>query len=117
MTELEIINSQLVLPTQDHGCEGGLMDFAFDFIIENGGIDTEDDYPYLAADGACAKKKLHRHMVSIDGYEDVPANDEDALLKVRLEPSNPAQWSSRYVAGKMLVRDAAQCGECPVSGQ
>ena len=24
------------------------MDFAFDFIIQNGGLDTEDDYPYSA---------------------------------------------------------------------
>ena len=61
------------------------MDFAYDFIIENGGIDTEEDYPYLAADGVCAKRKLHRHVVTIDGYEDVPANDEAALMKVRCE--------------------------------
>ena len=29
---------------RDHGCHGGLMDFAFDFILQNGGLDTEKDY-------------------------------------------------------------------------
>ena len=55
------------------------MDFAFGFIMENGGIDTEDDYPYTADDGACLDPKRKRHVVTIDGYEDVPVNDEGAL--------------------------------------
>ncbi|KQK05513.1 hypothetical protein BRADI_2g20460v3 [Brachypodium distachyon] len=63
------------------GCGGGLMDYAYRFVIKNGGIDTEDDYPYREADGTCNKNKLKRHVVTIDGYSDVPANKEDSLLQ------------------------------------
>jgi hypothetical protein len=37
----------------NQGCNGGLMDYVFEFIINNGGIDTEKDYPYKGTDGRC----------------------------------------------------------------
>jgi C1A family cysteine protease len=64
---------------EDQGCEGGLMDDAFKFIIKNGGLTTESSYPYTAADGKC--KSGSNSAATIKGYEDVPANDEAALMK------------------------------------
>ncbi|PWA77623.1 granulin repeat cysteine protease family protein [Artemisia annua] len=65
----------------NQGCNGGLMDYAFEFIIKNGGIDTEEDYPYTGRDGRCDATRKNAKVVSIDGYEDVPINDESALQK------------------------------------
>ncbi|KAI9200330.1 hypothetical protein LWI28_006126 [Acer negundo] len=59
----------------------GLMDYAFQFIIDNGGIDSEEDYPYTANDGRCDTYRKNARVVSIDSYEDVPENNENALLK------------------------------------
>lgn len=57
------------------------MDYAFEFIIKNGGIDTEEDYPYKASDGRCDQYRKNAKVVSIDGYEDVTPNNEKALKK------------------------------------
>ncbi|CAH8350273.1 unnamed protein product [Eruca vesicaria subsp. sativa] len=66
----------------NEGCGGGLMDAAFIFIINNGGIDTDEDYPYTATDNnTCNSDKKKNRVVRIDGYEDVPWNDEKSLKK------------------------------------
>ncbi|KAL3512647.1 hypothetical protein ACH5RR_025364 [Cinchona calisaya] len=78
LSEQELIDCDTA---QNNGCDGGIMDLAFQFINKRGGITTEQNYPYKAADGRCNSGKLNHPVVSIDGYEDVPANDEDALLK------------------------------------
>ncbi|XP_059657329.1 senescence-specific cysteine protease SAG39-like [Cornus florida] len=63
----------------DQGCQGGLMDDAFEFIIQNNGLTTEANYPYEGIDATCKTKKVA--AAKITGYEDVPANSEAALLK------------------------------------
>lgn len=72
-------------PEGDKGCFGGLMDDAFQYVVKNGGIDTEGDYPYTARDGSCQKSKQKKHVVTITGYRDVPQNDEAALAQAVAE--------------------------------
>ncbi len=40
-------------PWYDLGCDGGDFEGGVDYIVDNGGIDTEADYPYLAHDDKC----------------------------------------------------------------
>jgi len=62
----------------NNGCEGGLMDFAFQYIKENKGIDTESSYPYEAKDDTCRYNPSAKGATDA-GFVDVPENDEDKL--------------------------------------
>jgi cathepsin L len=64
----------------NQGCNGGLMDQAFQYIKANGGIDTEESYPYTAADGNCHFKQ-NAIGATCTGYVDIASGDEGALKK------------------------------------
>lgn len=66
--------------TDNAGCNGGSMPLAFNFVANNGGLDTEEHYPYQATQGDCSTSTI-RKMVNIDSYVEVAANDEQALLQ------------------------------------
>nr|GMC55058.1 low-temperature-induced cysteine proteinase-like [Ipomoea batatas] len=73
------------------------MDYAFQFIIKNGGIDSEEDYPYTGKDGKCDSYRNNAKVASIDGYEDVPINNEKALQKaVASQPVSVAIEAGGY---------------------
>ncbi|KQJ81830.1 senescence-specific cysteine protease SAG39 [Brachypodium distachyon] len=79
LSEQELVDCDV--DGMDQGCEGGLMDNAFEFIIDNGGLTTEGNYPYTGTDDSCNSNKESNDVASIKGYEDVPSNDETSLLK------------------------------------
>ncbi|KAE8659672.1 Vignain [Hibiscus syriacus] len=85
---------------EDQGCEGGLMDTAFRFIKSTHGLTTEASYPYQGSDGTC-KRKEATPAATITGYEDVPPNNEKALLQaVAKQPVSVAiegsGWSFQF---------------------
>jgi cathepsin L len=62
----------------NEGCNGGLMDNAFEYVISNKGITTEASYPYTAT-GPNTCQSGHNAASKITGYCDVTPNDEAAL--------------------------------------
>ncbi|CAN6277159.1 unnamed protein product [Urochloa humidicola] len=78
LSEQELVDCDT---SYNEGCNGGLMDYAFEFIINNGGIDTEEDYPYKGKDNRCDVNRKNAKVVTIDSYEDVPVNSEKSLQK------------------------------------
>ncbi|GLT29569.1 hypothetical protein SLA2020_044270 [Shorea laevis] len=103
---------QLVDCVEDnHGCKGGWMTTAFEYIRDNQGIASEESYPYEAMDGTCQAEKATA-AASISGFQEVTPNDEEALLKaVSQQPVSIAIEGSGYYF-KNYESGVLTAGEC-----
>lgn len=86
---LDLSEQQLVdcsKPYGNMGCDGGIMDSAFDYIKAKG-IVKESKYPYKAVDGKCSTTKTSFPTTYVSGYTWVKANDYNALASaLNLQP-------------------------------
>jgi len=73
------------------GCDGGLMDQAFQYIIANKGIDTEESYPYTGVTGTTCNYNAANIGATISAYTDVTAGSEtDLATAVTKQPVSVA---------------------------
>jgi len=64
------------------GCEGGMYDRAFYYIMQNGGLDTEASYPYTGQESHKCKFTEKSVGGTVTNFYYVKQEDEDALTTV-----------------------------------
>lgn len=75
LSEQEMVDCATGFAYGSHGCNGGQMEGAFKFVIENGQC-ALSAYPYTAKDGSCQKCSPVAHISSCS---DVKPNDQISL--------------------------------------
>ncbi|EER96801.1 hypothetical protein BDA96_02G227700 [Sorghum bicolor] len=103
-------------PFNNFGCNGGLPSQAFEYIKYNGGLDTEESYPYKGVNGICDFKAENVGVKVLDSVNiTLGAEDElkDAVALVR-----PVSVAFQVVNGfrqyKSGVYTSDSCGNTPM---
>ncbi|XP_058793221.1 cathepsin L-like [Phymastichus coffea] len=64
----------------NYGCDGGIMQYAFNYIKDNKGIDTEKTYPYEASEEYCRYDPRNSGAEDV-GFVDIRTGDEQQLME------------------------------------
>ena len=75
LSEQELVDCATGISYGSRGCQGGQMEGAFKFVIENGQCSLSS-YPYTAKDGTCQKCSAVAHITSCS---DVKPNDQVSM--------------------------------------
>ncbi|XP_010017507.1 PREDICTED: cathepsin S isoform X1 [Nestor notabilis] len=98
----------------NRGCSGGFMTTAFQYIIDNNGIDSDESYPYKAENGTCQYNASTR-AATCSKYVELPHADEEALkdavanvgpVSVAIDATQPT-----FFLYKSGVYDDPQCSQ------
>ncbi|KAK6131255.1 hypothetical protein DH2020_035012 [Rehmannia glutinosa] len=86
----------------DAGCDGGLMNNAFEYTLKVGGLQTEKDYPYTGTNGVCKFDKS-KIVASVSNFSVVSLDDDQ--IAANLVKHGPlavginAAWMQTYIGG------------------
>jgi C1A family cysteine protease len=87
--DLTDISPQMVVDCSskygNQGCNGGFMDYVFNYVAGVHGICSEADYPYKGVVQKCKNCTVVPHTDELTGWEAVKTDDEEALLEASAE--------------------------------
>ncbi|KAI9072561.1 hypothetical protein K1719_045480 [Acacia pycnantha] len=80
------------------GCDGGSYVGAFQYVIENGGIATERDYPYSGQNSTCNSTLEKKIYTTIDDYNvwwRTPISESSLFCDVARQPVSVSIYASQ----------------------
>ncbi|KAI3414810.1 uncharacterized protein J3R85_015850, partial [Psidium guajava] len=85
---LPVLSEQQLIDcvTEADGCDGGLPDNAFEYIIDNKGIASEDTYIYKGTNGTCNSTKAAQRAAQIKKFVHVRPGEGELLKAVAQQP-------------------------------
>jgi C1A family cysteine protease len=94
----------------DAGCRGGLMDYAFEYLMQSKGACTEESYGYVGKQGTCAVDSCTIGLAgsSVTGYQDVDATDaalREALAQGPVSVAVEADTVFQFYFGGIVQTD------------
>ena len=95
---------------KDQGCNGGLMDNAFDFIHENKGLASEKAYPYKGVDGTCKRSAKSVPGTTVKKHTDVASNEKALMSAISKQPVSVAIEADQQ--GFQFYSSGVFSGEC-----
>jgi len=69
-------------PYGNDGCNGGWMEYAYEYVQCNGGIDTEASYPYTGNQNTCGYNAANEAATAKYGYVTIPVNETALMIAV-----------------------------------
>jgi len=94
----------------DQGCNGGLMDNAFTFVKQNGGLCRESAYPYVARRETCKTDCTEVDGLTDVSYTDVKVQERALMAAVAQQPVSIAIEADQ--SGFQLYKSGVFTGEC-----
>jgi C1A family cysteine protease len=98
--------------TVDQGCDGGDPPTAYQFVIQEGGMEDESDYPYTAQDGTC-NFQANLVKVTISNWQYATQNSDETTMQSNLVSWGPLSicvdaepWQD-YTGGVLMASDCS----------
>ncbi|XP_074280750.1 thiol protease aleurain-like [Silene latifolia] len=103
-------------PFNNFGCNGGLPSQAFEYIKYNGGLDTEEAYPYVGKNGLCSFSSQNVGVKVLDSVNITLGAEEE--LKDAVAFVRPVSIAFQVVNGFRLYKEgvytSTTCGNTPM---
>jgi cathepsin F len=98
--------------TTDAGCDGGDPPTAYQFVMTEGGLEDDSDYPYTAQDGTC-NFQANLVKVTITNWQYATQNSDEQTMQNNLVSWGPLSicvdaepWQD-YTGGVMMASDCS----------